>query len=142
MMHQAVESKIQSQARRQNSEQDICIMAIYVNVVTIDLNPSMQNKKNNKKITAVYLYDDAWRGGRPPLPPEAEAVAHERPERVGVRAGGNLRSREKLAAKYFIKLEFFLEFLPAASCTRDPRRRAGTGAQTVSQTVFDLEKIF
>ncbi len=98
----------------------------------------MQNKKII--ITAVYLYDDAWRGGRPPLPPEAEAVADERPERVGVRAGGNLGSREKLAAKFFIKLEFLIEFLPAASCTRDPRRRAGTGAQTVSQTVFDLEK--
>ena len=100
-------SKSSKASEDTNSEQDICITAIYVNVVTLDLNPSMQNKKT-QKITAVYLYDDAWRGGRPPLPPEAEAVADERPERVGVRAGGNLRSREQLAAKYFIKLEFLI----------------------------------
>ncbi len=39
------ESQIKQGVGDSNSEQDICIPSIYVKVVTLDLNPSMQTNK-------------------------------------------------------------------------------------------------
>ena len=104
------------------------------------LKPVNAKQKNTKNNGSLPVWRRLARWSASPAPRSGGCSARTPRKSWCTSRRKSWKQRAISTAKYFIKLEFLLEFLPAASCTRDPRRRAGTGAQTVLQTTFDLKK--